>query len=251
MSNTGTNARNAILTKLRGAMSNPEALFRNHDNPDLTGTVPSAVTNADGHGATLAVAFGKKLVEVLGSYELVEQSTAVPQKIVEQIGRWREENDGVATKGTEVLSWAPSELPIPSLDNQLQQLGISLFVPSELHDQEERNHAASLSVGLTGVDAAFAGTGSMALFPGPGKSRAASLLPLFHIALVPMTKVHATFESWLATLRSEGKLENLVRGNSQLAFITGPSKSADIELNLTLGVHGPRDVHAIVFDDGD
>lgn len=251
MSTASTNARDAILTKLRRSMSNPEALFRSSEVSDSTSTVPSAVTNADGSGATLAMAFGEKLAEVLGSYELVEQSTAVPQKIVEQIERWREENDGVAAYGTEVLSWAPNELPIPSLDSQLQQLGVSLFVPSELHNQEERTHAASLLVGLTGVDAAFAGTGSMVLFPGPGKSRAASLLPLHHIALVPITKVHETFESWLATLRSEGKLENTVRGNSQLAFITGPSKSADIELNLTLGVHGPRDVHAIVFDDGD
>jgi L-lactate dehydrogenase complex protein LldG len=128
---------------------------------------------------------------------------------------------------------------------------VSLFVPTELHDQQERAHAATLSVGLTGVDAAFAGTGSMVLVPSPGKSRAASLLPLHHIALVPFKKIHSTFERWLAGLRSEGKLEGLVREHAQLAFITGPSKSADIELNLTLGVHGPRDVHAIVFDDGD
>jgi L-lactate dehydrogenase complex protein LldG len=118
-----------------------------------------------------------------------------------------------------------------------------------MNDEGERRQAAALSVGLTGIDAAFAGTGSMVLVPGPGKSRAASLLPLHHIALVPVSKIFPTLESWLASLRSEGSLERLFRNHAQLAFITGPSKSADIELNLTLGVHGPRDVHAIVFDD--
>jgi L-lactate dehydrogenase complex protein LldG len=90
----------------------------------------------------------------------------------------------------------------------------------------------------------------MVLVPGAGKSRVASLLPLHHIALVPGSKIYSNLESWLAALRDEGRIEDSFRNNSQLAFITGPSKSADIELNLTLGVHGPRDVHAIVFDDG-
>jgi len=148
------------------------------------------------------------------------------------------------------LSWAPTELPTPNLRVRLDQHGLSLFVPGDLHDADERAHASTLSVGLTGVGAAFAGTGSMALIHGPGKSRAASLLPLHHIALVPFSKLHATFESWLATLRSAGTLDEVLRAHAQVAFVTGPSKSADIELNLTLGVHGPRDVHAIVFDDG-
>jgi L-lactate dehydrogenase complex protein LldG len=149
-----------------------------------------------------------------------------------------------------LLSWAPSELPIPELRSQLEKHGVSLFVPTDMHEADARERAATLPIGLTGVDAAFAGTGSLVLVPGPGRSRAASLLPLHHIALVPKSRIHATFESWLAGLRSEGRLESLFREHAQLAFVTGPSKSADIELNLTLGVHGPRDVHAVVFEDG-
>ena len=101
----------------------------------------------------------------------------------------------------------------------------------------------------TGVEAAFANTGSVVLTPAPGRSRIASLLPLHHLILVPLSKIYPTFEDWLAKLRKEGHLETFVRESGQIAFITGPSKSADIELNLTLGVHGPKVVHAIVFDD--
>jgi L-lactate dehydrogenase complex protein LldG len=223
-------------------------LFRSHDDTAEFAGVPSAVTSVDGSGVELAKMFGEMLEEVLGSYEIVDDSTDLPQRILAQIEHWRKKNDGVTSYGNEVLSWAPSELPIPNIGEQLKKHGVSLFVPGNLHDKEERAHAAVLSVGLTGVDAAFAGTGSMVLIPGPGKSRVASLLPLHHIALVPMAKIHATFESWLASLRREGNLEELFRDHAQPAFVTGPSKSADIELNLTLGVHGPRDVHAIVFE---
>jgi L-lactate dehydrogenase complex protein LldG len=203
----------------------------------------------DGAGLELAKTFAENLSVVLGSYEIVDRPPDVVGKIVEKIASWREENDGTDSYVREVLSWAPEELPIRELGVQLQHSGLSLFVPTELHDKEERSHAASLNVGITGVDAAFAGTGSMVLIPGPGKTRVASLLPLHHIALVPVSKIFPTLEVWLASLRGEGKLEGLFRDHGQLVFVTGPSKSADIELNLTLGVHGPRDVHAIVFDD--
>ena len=70
-----------------------------------------------------------------------------------------------------------------------------------------------------------------------GQSRAASLLPLHHIALVPMGKLYGTVEAWIASLRRTHSLDDVLRAGSQVTLITGPSKSADIELTLTLGVH--------------
>ncbi len=104
-------------------------------------------------------------------------------------------------------------------------------------------------IGLTSVDAAFASTGSVALAPGPGRSRAASLLPLRHIMLVPLSRIYPTVEDWLRFLRQAGRLSDLLQRSAQIVFVTGPSKSADIELILALGVHGPQVVHAVVFDD--
>ncbi|MGD8700732.1 MAG: lactate utilization protein, partial [Gemmatimonadales bacterium] len=127
--------------------------------------------------------------------------------------------------------------------------GITLVVPGSLNDGDIRHRAAGIEIGLTGIDAAFASTGSLAFGSSAGKNRVASLLPIQHIALVPFSRIHPTFESWLRELSSTGQLGDLVRRSRQLIFVTGPSKSADIELNLTLGVHGPRIVHAILFDD--
>lgn len=249
MSPASSNARDVILKKLRSIPEDSHSLFQTQPDPNLAALVPSAVTNADGVGLELAKTFGENLRAVLGSYEIVDRHSDVAGTVVKKIESWRSGKKGAESYGSEVLSWAPEELPIRELSVQLQHSGISLFVPTELHDNEERSHAASLTVGITGVDAAFAGTGSMVLIPGPGKSRVASLLPLHHIALVPVSKIFSTLEVWLASLRGEGKLGGLFRDHGQLVFVTGPSKSADIELNLTLGVHGPRDVHAIVFDD--
>jgi L-lactate dehydrogenase complex protein LldG len=196
----------------------------------------------------LAHLFGKRLEGVQGSYEVVE-ATDVARHVVGRIVDWRGRTSDPMTEAEGVLSWDPAQLPLPGLGPQLRDAGISLVVPDDLHDRESRDRAAALNVGITGVDAAFASTGSVVLTSGAGRSRAASLLPLHHVLLVPMRRLFPTFESWLATERGDGGLDDLVTRAGQVVFVTGPSKSADIELQLTLGVHGPGSVHAVIFDD--
>jgi L-lactate dehydrogenase complex protein LldG len=89
----------------------------------------------------------------------------------------------------------------------------------------------------------------MVLVPGLGRSRAAAILPLHHIAVIPFSSVYPTLEAWMRVRRENGRLCAWMTDSSQVAVVTGPSKSADIELNLTLGVHGPKLVHALMVDD--
>lgn len=239
--NNGKPARQAILTRLKRTLADGLAPF-----PGGTGAlsgVPAPVTHAGGDRANLARLFRERLEAIDGTADIVEAGRDVAACVIQRILSW---SNGASTS---VLSWSPTLLPVPELPERLRDAGVTLVAPSDLHDADQRRTAAALPVGLTGVDAAFASTGSVLLPSAPGKPRAASLLPFHHLALVPFSRLHANFESWLAERRHTGELEPLLRGNAQITFVTGPSKSADIELNLTLGVHGPKDVHAVLFED--
>ncbi|MBI2469104.1 MAG: lactate utilization protein [Candidatus Rokubacteria bacterium] len=105
-----------------------------------------------------------------------------------------------------------------------------------------RGVVAAADLGLTGADLAIAETGSLVLASGAGKGRAVSLLPPIHVAvfgpeaLVPgIEEAAVVLEAWHA---SGPRGANVV-------VVTGPSRTADIELTLTRGVHGPREVHAV------
>lgn len=250
---TGNDARAEIFARLRAICHSERPLFRR--GPDVAAKTepPAAVTHAEGTGLALARVFGDKLAAISGSYEIVQQRAEVAERVKARVLAWHASDSGIREEGEpaviEVMSWAPGELPLPNLEASLRRAGITLVVPGNLHNRDARRRAAGIEIGLTGVDAAFAATGSLAFASGVGKSRAASLLPLLHIALVPFSRIHPTFESWLSKLRTAGQLVAFLSQSRQLVFVTGPSKSADIELNLTLGVHGPRIVHAVLFDD--
>ena len=252
MTATSTATRAAMLDRLRQALAGPATPFRasrGHPQPSLPDVLMS-VTEAAGGPRDLAAVFRTSLEVVLGSCEIVDRGADVAAHVVRQIERWRDDSEDSLLFDA-ALSWAPDQIPVPDLEPRLAASGIALVIPTDLHDEESRARSAGLSVGITGADAAFATTGSLALASGPGKSRVASLLPLHHLAVVPMSRIYPTFEAWLAELRREHRLPSFVRESGQLVFVTGPSKSADIELNLTLGVHGPKAVHVVVFDDGE
>ena len=96
-------------------------------------------------------------------------------------------------------------------------------------------------VGITGVFCAVAETGSLVVLSGPETPATASLLPETHIALVPAARIVAGMEEAWALLRREcGELPRAVN------FISGPSRTGDIEQTLVLGAHGPYRVHIVV-----
>lgn len=148
----------------------------------------------------------------------------------------------------DVLTWATDDLPLPDLLPRLREAGI-IDVERQVLGQNRVARYATLEpvlVCISGVDAAIAESGTMLLVTGAGRGRLASLLPPMHIALLPADRIVRTLPDAFALL-AEQFGDGLFRDRSNLALITGPSRTADIEQNLTLGVHGPRDVHAIVI----
>ncbi|MDR6494712.1 L-lactate dehydrogenase complex protein LldG [Paraburkholderia terricola] len=96
-------------------------------------------------------------------------------------------------------------------------------------------------VGLTGCFCATAETGTLVLLSGPQTYASAGLLPETHIAIVPASRIVAGHEEAFALIRSErGELPRAVN------FISGPSRTGDIEQTIVLGAHGPYRVHVIV-----
>lgn len=98
-------------------------------------------------------------------------------------------------------------------------------------------------VGVTGVLAAAASTGTLALISGPGRARRSSVLPGEHIALAPFYRLRETYADLIAEL---GRLDPMPSG---IQLVTGPSRSADIEMQMILGMHGPREVRVLLYPD--
>ncbi len=102
-----------------------------------------------------------------------------------------------------------------------------------------RAFCAAADLGLSGAEAALAETGTVIVNSGQGKSRLATLLPPVHLALVPASRLYADIFAWTAARK--GALP------ASLTLISGPSKTADIEQTLAVGVHGPKRMIVIVY----
>jgi L-lactate dehydrogenase complex protein LldG len=125
---------------------------------------------------------------------------------------------------------------------------------SELVDEFVRNAEAAgfqvhrgQSPDLPGAETSqaiygLADTGSVVLASGPEEPRARSLLPEIHISLLAEERILPGLEELFAALGRDLP--------SALAIVTGPSRSADIEQSLTVGVHGPGEVHVVLLPRG-
>lgn len=249
-------ARDEILNRIRVILTRPDLPFPPAAAPPLDPEQRMTVTHAEGAPRDLAHRFGAELEALHGTYEVLDSAVEARLALINRFTDWAAAEEA-ARKGPKletgqehtVLSWAPDELPVDGIAETLTDIGWKLVVPENLTRPESRDAVRFIRFGLTGVTAAFAATGSLLVISGSGRSRSASLLPFRHVALAPFSRLYPTVEAWLAERRAGGELPDLLQQHAAWNMITGPSKSADIELNLTLGVHGPKFIHVILFND--
>lgn len=149
----------------------------------------------------------------------------------------------VADHGCEsFMSW--DDLPAAGVSASLGAIGCKR-ISHHVDDDERLQHQMGyryLDCGITGADAGLAESGSVVLFHGPGRPRMASLVPEIHIALLRSDLIHRSLAHWAH------RDPDVVSTTANLVIVSGPSRTGDIELQLNLGVHGPRIVHIVLIE---
>jgi len=152
-------------------------------------------------------------------------------------------------QATEVLSWSLTAVPLSGLDELLRTWHIAL-APDLVRGVGARDTVYArldpVPVGISGVDAAVAESGTMIVVSGVGQGRLASLLPPTHIAVLPRDRIVRALPDALALLRQRYG-DALFRDRSNVTLISGPSSTGDVGGELVLGVHGPAEVHAVII----
>ncbi|HEX5706392.1 MAG TPA: lactate utilization protein [Pyrinomonadaceae bacterium] len=109
---------------------------------------------------------------------------------------------------------------------------------------EYRRHLLDAVIGVTTADYAIADTGTLVLLTGGEQHRLLSLLPLVHVCLLDAGRIVASLSHLLNHARPKFNAD--ATPPQAMTFITGPSRTADVEQTISMGVHGPHQVHVII-----
>jgi L-lactate dehydrogenase complex protein LldG len=125
------------------------------------------------------------------------------------------------------VCWQTEWLKDMNVEERLKDSSVDVISP-----YESKNKLAECDLGVTEVDFALPETGTLVLRSNPNRPRMVSLLPRVHLAFLDPRNLrpdlHQVFEE--------------TKADPYLVFITGPSRTADIELTVSLGVHGPKNL---------
>jgi L-lactate dehydrogenase complex protein LldG len=190
---------------------------------DRLAAAPDGVIPARGHeAADPAALFRAEAERVFATVEQVASAADVPARIADFL---RAKN-----------------LP-PRLRRGADSYLAALPWPTTTLTLDEGPAQAADAVGLAHAFAAIAETGTLALVSGPDNPVTLNFLPETHIVIIEAEKIVGDYEAFWERLRDaygKGQMPRTVN------FITGPSRSADIEQTLLLGAHGPRALHIII-----
>lgn len=222
--------RDEFFARVRSAVQSAQRfhIHTRHDIPAGAGYV--------GGGDDLPERLAREILAVGGFAHLVDDLPAARAKVSELLA---------AIDPRSAICWRHpllDRLGLAELLAARNTTRLDYDALSSLPEAEVRPTLLSAGVGLTSCNWAIAETGTLVMLSKPGHERLASLLPPVHVAVVEAGQILPDLFDLFTQLHAVG-LENLP---SNLTLITGPSKTGDIELQLTTGVHGPGAWHVVI-----
>lgn len=219
-------ARHAVMTAIRQQLATSEPFNAVHEENRVRHegfahqeTVPRE------QSISLLERF-KESLEAVGGHCIVAPGEAEATETVRQIvGRLRARRIAISDS--------------PLVGRLLQPLETDV----ELMNAPVKSDLFKCDIGITSAQWAIAETGTLALESDVERNRLASLVPPVHVAIIESERIRRTLGEVLHAIDEQG--QDLSR---TITFITGPSRTSDIELTLAIGVHGPAELHVIVLE---
>lgn len=213
-------ARAAILSRIRQAQGRPEQVADTEYQQAKQYLAASNPGPRPDLGTDLVGRFCQQAERTSQTLDRVAQAGDVPGAVARYL-------DGIGI-ARQAIAWRTlTDLP-------WQASGIDVAFRKPVNED---------LVGITGCFCAIAETGTLMLLSGPETYSSAALLPETHIALLPVSRIVGSMEEAFALAKQErGELPRATN------FISGPSRTGDIEQTIVLGAHGPYRVHVILID---
>ena len=231
-----TSSRDAILNKLRSAQVRP------FDDAPPRPKEYIPVTQADDESKpALIERFSSELTRLMGTPLVVKSEEEACATVLDLMRKHETKR---------ILAWDFAYIPVKGLREAIEGESIEIVQP-DTHDEsraEVLKSAEGAQIGLTGADAAAATTGSLIFTTSKGKGRIPTILAPVHIAVIRADQLVTRLETWFAQQRQNDSNMSGLTNSANFCFITGPSRTGDIEMELILGVHGPGTVYVVVID---
>ena len=213
-------AREAILARIRANLGKAGSLPEEQESAPVLAYMQSHI-----HGPRpqstwpdLAVRFAEKARALGSSVEEVAALNEVPSAVAHYLDALGLQKNGVCWPELAALPWAAAGM-----------------------HAEARPATGDDLVGITGSFCAIAETGTLMLLSGESTPATTSLLPETHIAILQTARIVTGMEeAWVLLRKEQGRMPRAVN------FVSGPSRTADIEQTIVIGAHGPYRVHIIV-----
>jgi len=231
--------QNGVLDDIRRALGRSTTVPPISLDPFIEPGTKTDVGELVAHFTEEATAVRAQVHYMSDKLKLVGQVGALVAEICRSVG------------ATEVALSDSALIAEMNLQEQLGTQGFTIFMPNDRssdHDQMV-GRLANCGVGLTAADYAIAETGTIVLTSDEQNALLVSLLPAVHIALVRSSQIAASLDEVISRIGKEriGRHDSNGPGRS-VTLITGPSRTSDVELVLSIGVHGPKELHVIVID---